>query len=183
MSQLELCVSIQFLPKYFDQLETFVAPNFYRPVVTNSIAMEYKQKRCKILQEVKRKWLMMKFEHYEKQYEHYHIQYQKHLQELESYCSTRLYTIGSQTLYHLFLAYIKHHSERLQQEFFYEKLRFYRKKLQRLHRQRSKDEKKMISVSPSVLFEIHRHPFTVKEMSYLSRGMHYIFDLIVISFV
>lgn len=170
MSKLELRVSLQHLPDDFDRLEAFVAPDFYRPLLKNSIAVEFKQKRCKMIQDVKRQWLARKFDYYHRQYEQAHKAYRKVLQKLEIDSSTSLFTTGNQNVYQSVVAYIKHHTERLQQEFFREKLPLYRKKLQRLYRRRSQEQKKLADVSPLVMTDLLRHPFTCKEMAFLSRG-------------
>lgn len=170
MSKLELRVSLQYLPDDFDQLEAFVAPDFYRPLLKNSIAVEFKQKRCKIIQDVKRQWLVSKFDHYHQQYEQADKDYRKILQKLVIDSSTSLFTTGNQNAYQSFMAYIKHHTERLQQEFAQEKLPSYRKMLQRLYRRRSQEQKKLVDVSPLVMTDLLRHPFTLKEMAFLSRG-------------
>ena len=162
LSTLESSVSTGILPAQFDQLETFVAPQFYRPLIKNSIGMQFKQKRCRILQEVKRQWLSRMFQDYEQQYEQCHRQYQQRLQRLESHCSTRLYQS--------YVSYIQHHIVRLQEEFFHQTLRLHRKKLQRQFRQRSKEAKQLIGVSPVVMIDLFHHPFTTNEMAYLSRG-------------
>lgn len=163
ISKLELRVSLRFLPAYFDRLETFVAPQFYRPLIKNAIGMQFKQKRMKILQEVKRQWLLRIFHDYEKQYEQQHVQYQQRLQALQVNDSTQM-------LFHIYSTYIQHHIERLQEEFFHQTLRLYRKKLQQQYRQRSKEAKQLINVSPVVMIDLFHHPFTSNEMAYLSRG-------------
>lgn len=162
LSKLELRVSLGILPAYFDRLETFVAPPFYRPLIKNAIAMQFKQRRDRILQEVKRQWLLRMFQDYEKQYEQYHQQYQQRLQILQVNRSTHLYQS--------YMAYIQHHIQRLQEEFFHQTLRLDRKKFQRQFRQRSKQAKRSMGVSPTVMINMFRHPFTTNEMAYLSRG-------------
>ena len=173
MSKLEIRESMQVLPKPYDQLEYFIAPDLYSPLIKNSLATEFKQRRYKIIQEAKRTWLNMDLHMYEKQYQTYHMEYQHELKQLELQSSTQLYENGTNMLYRSFLAYIEHHMDRLRQEWYSDKIQIYRRKLLRLAHRRSKAEKKLVSVTPLVMIDVFRHLFTTKEIAYLSRGKQF----------
>ncbi|CAF1117535.1 unnamed protein product [Rotaria sordida] len=50
-------VSIDFLPRSFDELERFVSFDDYFPLIKDNIAVEFKQNSYKIIQEAKHIWL------------------------------------------------------------------------------------------------------------------------------
>ncbi|CAF4351703.1 unnamed protein product, partial [Adineta steineri] len=66
--KLEVQISIEFLPKNFDHLENFIAPQIYLPVIKNDPIIQYKQQRYKIMQEAKRTWLNIFVDAFEIQY-------------------------------------------------------------------------------------------------------------------
>lgn len=171
MTRFELRISLECLPKHYYQLEPFVMPDLYTPMVKNASAIELKQKRSKLIQAIKRRWLQMELDTYEQRYREYEIQYQHALKQLEILSSTRLYSDSSHVLYRAFLAYIDHRSNRLQHQFFDEKIRLLRKQLLFTGRlRRKKKGSSSIPVAPSMIVDLLHHPFTYKEVAYLSRG-------------
>ncbi|CAF2764146.1 unnamed protein product [Rotaria sp. Silwood2] len=155
---------MRFLPKHFDLLEDFIAPDLYTPITRNSLAIEFKQQRYKMIQEAKRTWLNIFIRVHETKYRDYEDQYQRQLKQIALDSSTRAHLT----------TYINHRTHRVQQEIFSEKIPVYRRKLTHLRRQRLKSNRKTVNVAPSVILDINRHPFTHREIAYLSRGPNYI---------
>ena len=71
---LETQVSCKFLPKTFNDLETFIALNMYSPVIHDQTAILFKNQHHKIIQEVKRSCLNIAFNTYEIQLQEYEQQ-------------------------------------------------------------------------------------------------------------
>ncbi len=67
-SQLEISsfrVELTSFDRNFDKLESVIACDDYFPVIKDHIAVQFKQKHYKIIQEAKRTWLNMYMEAYE----------------------------------------------------------------------------------------------------------------------
>ncbi|CAF4640673.1 unnamed protein product, partial [Rotaria sp. Silwood1] len=69
--KLETQVTVEVLPKNFEHLEYFIAPNLYSPMIRDCLALELKQQKYKIIQEAKRTWLTIYIHGYETKYEEY----------------------------------------------------------------------------------------------------------------
>ncbi|CAF1459948.1 unnamed protein product [Adineta steineri] len=165
--KLEAQISIEFLPKHFDHLENFIAPQFYLPVIKNDPIIEYKQQRYKIIQEAKRTWFNIFVDACE-------IQYQEELKKFQMICVNDSQKNEYITLFTSCINYINHRTKRIKREIYSEKIPVYRRKLLR-HRQRHlKSKKELVNVRPKIILDLIRHPFTSNELDYLSRGPNYI---------
>ncbi|CAF4782486.1 unnamed protein product, partial [Rotaria sp. Silwood2] len=170
--KLQTRISIQYLPRNFDKLERFIASDHDLPLIKDTIAVEFKQKRYKIIQDAKRTWLNMYIEAYVSKIQEYEHQYQRDLNEFELTHINDM-CINEKSLFRSFVDYINHRTNRMLQEIYCEKLPPYRKQLVRV-RERLKWPKKMVTVFPTVIFDILYHPFTPTQLAYLSRGPTYI---------
>ncbi|CAF3032008.1 unnamed protein product [Rotaria sp. Silwood2] len=132
-----------------------------------------KQQQYKIIQEAKRTWLNINVDAHEKKYQEYEHQYQQDLKQFEFISSTHIDT-NDTTLFNCFLLYIGHRIHRLKQEIYYEKLPVYRRKFVRLRRRLKPTKKNLVTIAPIIILDLIRHPFTVAELAYLSRGPTYI---------
>ncbi|CAF3751880.1 unnamed protein product [Rotaria sp. Silwood1] len=172
--KLETQVTVEVLPKNFEHLEYFIAPNLYSPMIRDSLALELKQQKYKIIQEAKRTWLTIYIHGYETKYEEYVHQYQETLKSFELQCSNHPSQSTETTRFQSFLLYINHWIHRLKQEIYYQTIPIYRRKLIRLRRQWRLNKKKLVSISPRIIMDLIRHPFTRAELAFLSRGPSYI---------
>ncbi|CAF4037931.1 unnamed protein product [Rotaria sordida] len=171
--QLETRVSIQFLPKDFDNLEYFIAPNLYSPLIQDSMALEFQQQRHKIIQEAKSIWLDIYIDAYEMKYKEYEYEYQQTLNLFELRSSNTIQQNGV-TLFNAFLIYLNHRIDRLKKNIYYEKIPIYRRKLLRFRRHLRSKRKNLVNVCPKIILDLLRHPLTGAELAYLSRGPTYI---------
>ncbi|CAF4050299.1 unnamed protein product [Rotaria sp. Silwood2] len=171
--QLETRVSIQFLPEDFDNLEYFITPNLYSPLIQDSMAIELKQQQYKIIQEAKRTWLNIYIDAHEMKYREYEHQYQQDLKQFEFISSVHIDTTDI-TLFNCVLLYINHRVDRLKQEIYYEKLPIYRRKFVRLRQHLISTKKNLVTVAPTLILDVICHPFTIAELAYLSRSPTYI---------
>ncbi|CAF4171520.1 unnamed protein product, partial [Rotaria sordida] len=177
LEKLEARISIDFLPRSFDELEDFIVVNDYFPLIKDNIALEFKQNSYKIIQEAKRTWLNTYGNVYENQIEKFQHQYEVVLHQFEiansSHACINNGTTTTTTLYQSFLNYINRRTNRLKEEIAYEKISLYRKQLLRVQRH-LKSSKKMVTVKPTVIVDLLYHPFTAAQLDYLSRGPTYI---------
>ncbi|CAF1434632.1 unnamed protein product [Adineta steineri] len=165
--KLEAQISIEFLPKNFDHLENFIAPQIYLPVIKNDPIIQYKQQRYKIIQEAKRTWLNIFVDAFA-------IQYQEELKKFQMICVNDSQKNEYIALFTSCINYINHRTNRIKREIYAEKIPVYRRKLLR-HRQRHlKSKKEIVNVRPRIILDLIRHPFTSNELDYLSRGPNYI---------
>ncbi|CAF4165881.1 unnamed protein product [Rotaria sordida] len=171
--QLETRVSIQFLPEDFDNLEYFIAPDLYSPLIQDSKAIEFQQQRYKIIQEAKRIWLNIHVDVYEMKYKEYEHRYQQDLKRFEFNSSNNLQQ-NETSLFNCFLVYIDHRIYRLKQEIYYEKLPVYRRKLLHHRRHLKSTKKKLVTIFPTIIVDFIHHPFIAAELAYLSRSPTYI---------
>ncbi|CAF4890970.1 unnamed protein product, partial [Rotaria socialis] len=91
----------KFLPQHFDDLEHFIAPNIYSPVISNTIAIQFKNKHYKIIQEAKRSWLNITLHAYEIKIQEYDRQYQYELVQLKSRLLNSMTLNGESMFHHL----------------------------------------------------------------------------------
>ena len=162
---LEERILSKFLPPQFDQLESFIAPDFYAPWVVDDddASMKWQMKRFKHLQETKRTWLSIHMHAYDVNTEHDERQYQHALAQFEGRHGMAL----SQSL----RAYLDHRYDRQRQDL-YAHMAFVRRTLMRRRRQRQRlaRTQPVVGVSPEVIFDDPRHILTSDEREYLSRG-------------
>ena len=131
--QLETRVSLEFLPENFDDIEYFIAPDLYSPIVKDQTGLEFKQKRYKIIQEAKRTWLNIFLDAYEIQYQDCEHQCLEELHQFQLISSNNTQRNGI-TLFDSFLTYINYRTSRIKQQIYYEKTPIFRRKLLRLRR-------------------------------------------------
>ncbi|CAF4334142.1 unnamed protein product, partial [Rotaria sordida] len=81
--KLEVRVSIDFLPRSFDELEGFITFGDYFPVVKHTQAIEFKQNYYKIIQKAKRTWLMTYIDAYESEIKIFKHQYENELHQFQ----------------------------------------------------------------------------------------------------
>ncbi|CAF2139725.1 unnamed protein product [Rotaria magnacalcarata] len=136
----------KFLPEHFDDLEHFIAPNIYSPVISNTIAIQFKNKRYKIIQEAKRSWLNIILHAYEIKIQEYDRQYQYELIQLKSQLLNSM-TLNGESI-----------------------VSSYRKILLQ-NRQRSlSSTKSIIGVCPEPYLDLMSNPFNTNEWNHLSLG-------------
>jgi len=164
---LEMRVLCKFLPQNFDDLENFTAPNMYSPVIHNSTANQFKNKRYKIIQEAKRQWLNITFYAYEIKIQEYEQQYQYELLQLESQLLNSITVDGSSVLNKI-KEYVTYQTEQLKNDI-YTKMSAFRGKLLR-RRQRSSLSKTTTGVSPEPYLDVISNPFKTREWNHLSLG-------------
>lgn len=165
----ETRISMQCLPKVFKHIENSIQSIPYQSRFRNFLSIQYQQKRYKLIQEAKRNCLNIFLHAYEIQYQQHEHQYQQIFQEFESKNNTSSNEI---TLLECFLRYINCRIDRLKQIIYHERIPIFRKKL-RQQRQKLKRKGKFlrqVQVSPHVIIDLRRHPFTSTELNYLSRG-------------
>jgi hypothetical protein len=174
--KLETRISIDFLPRNFDQLESVITCDDYFPVIKDNIAVQFKQKHYKIIQEAKRTWLNMYMEAYEIKIEDNAHQSEQEFKQLKSKTNlTRVNHTDDGTtsggVINAFINYMNHRTKRMMEEIYYDKIPDYRRQLLRVRR-RLESTKKLpkVSVWPKVIIDLIYHPFTVTQLAYLSRG-------------
>ncbi|CAF3609543.1 unnamed protein product, partial [Rotaria socialis] len=171
--RLETRISMQCLPKELNRIENIITSIRYRPRFRNFLSIQFQQQQYKLIQEAKRNCLNMFLHAYEIQYQHY--ENHKHVFLKEFQCKNN--TCSNETsLLECFLIYINYRIDRLKQVLYYERIPIFRRKLrrQRQHLKRKGKFLKQIQVSPYVILDLQRHPFTTTELKYLSRGPTYI---------
>ncbi|CAF3160913.1 unnamed protein product [Rotaria sp. Silwood2] len=174
LEKIEAQVSIDILPRSFDELEWFIVFDDYLPLMKDNIAVEFKQNSYKTIQEAKRRWFNTYVDAYESQIKEVEHQYEVELHLFELISSSRSCSNnGITTLYQSFLNYINHRIKRRKEEIAYEKIPIYRKQLLRVQRC-SKSINKTVTIKPNVIVDLIYHPFTDTQLAYLSRGPTYI---------
>lgn len=176
--RLEIHISIQYLPKVFNQMQKSLLLKSYQFHFDNKLTIQYQQQQFKIIQEMKRYCLNMLFRGFELQYQQYEKQFQQYFQELQS---KMILSSNGSILLESFIRYLNFRTDRLKQVIYYERIPAFRKQLRRQRqdlRKKSKFQQQQIQVSPQVILDIHRQPFTTRELNYLSRGlMNLVLDL------
>ncbi|CAF2152106.1 unnamed protein product, partial [Rotaria magnacalcarata] len=136
----------KFLPQHFDDLEHFIAPNIYSPVISNTIAIQFKNKRYKIIQEAKRSWLNVILHAYEIKIQEYDRQYQYELIQLKSQLLKSM-TLNGESMFHHLNEYANSRTKKLKMDI-HHRVSSYRKILLQ-NRQRSlSSTKNIIGVCP-----------------------------------
>lgn len=161
---------MQCLPKNFHQLEYFIAPNLYKPLIKNSYALEFQQKHYKIIQETKRTWLNIYLNAYEIQYQECEHQYEEDLKRFElNHLNNNVENQGISFM-ESFRSYMNYRINRLKQEIYHENLPVYRRKLLRLRRHFKINNKSQVIIAPNIILDLIHHPFTTVELAFLARG-------------
>ncbi|CAM4973951.1 unnamed protein product [Rotaria socialis] len=160
----------KLLPVTFDRFDPLIGSDFYTPTLDDHHSFNYKLKRSKILQEMKRTCLNIIMESYEVKMKECNRQYQEELKQLEYDISTHQHDV--RVLFRTVQAYIKHRTMQMKKDIF-EQMNTFHGKLTR-HRQRCKKVKETIGVSPEVIFNVNDHSLAMIEHEYLSRNGNYI---------
>ena len=168
----EARILCQFLPKNFDDLDSFLGPTgIYSPLCEDHISVEFKRKRYKSLQETKRTWLQILVRAYELKNQEYAQQYQQELATLQLQLSTRTVDNERRSLIETVKAYMAHRKHRLVHDLEFN-VSFYRAALGR-RRQRcssSSTKKTTVGVSPEVILFTNSIALNAAELAHLSKG-------------
>ncbi|CAF4588336.1 unnamed protein product, partial [Rotaria socialis] len=157
----------KFLPQHFDDLEHFIAPNIYSPVISNTIAIQFKNKHYKIIQEAKRSWLNITLHAYEIKIQEYDRQYQYELVQLKSRLLNSM-TLNGESMFHHLNEYANSRTKKLKADI-HHRVSSYRKILLQ-NRQRSPSTKNIIGVCPEPFLDLMSNPFNTNEWNHLSLG-------------
>ncbi|CAF3713387.1 unnamed protein product [Rotaria socialis] len=171
--RLETRVSMECLPRQLNRIENIFRSIQYRTHLRDFLSIEYQQKRFKLIQETKRHFLNIYLHSYEIQYQQRENEYQQLFKE---FVSKNNLSNNESILLEGFHRYMNYRIDRLKQIIYYEQIPIFQKKL-RHQRQRLKRKRKFlkqVQVSPHVILDLRRHPFTTNELKYLSRGPSYI---------
>jgi predicted DNA-binding protein YlxM (UPF0122 family) len=158
----------QFLPPNSDQLEEYIAQNYYWPPIADHTLPEMKTKRRKLLQQIKRTLLNMYMYAYRFKINDYQQQYEQLLDEIEFNFASNTIIINEQSLFNTIKVYMIHRTNRIKQEI-YHKIKDFRQIITR-RRQRSSTAKKTIDVSSQVTINVLHHTLNDDELAPLSLG-------------
>ncbi|CAF3367311.1 unnamed protein product [Rotaria socialis] len=140
----------KFLPQHFDDLEHFIAPNIYSPVIT------------------KRSWLNVILHAYEIKIQEYDRQYQYELIQLKSQLLKSM-TLNGESMFHHLNEYANSRTKKLKMDI-HHRVSSYRKILLQ-NRQRSlSSTKNIIGVCPEPYLDLMSNPFNTNEWNHLSLG-------------
>ena len=158
---------MKFLPPHFDQLDSFIAPDFYAPLIgdddDDAAAVKWQMKRFKHLQETKRTWLAIHMQAHEANMAYMECHYQQELNQFERQQGIAL----SQPL----KAYLDHRHDRRRDDLSMAMTHVRRTLLRRRRTRSLLAIKQVVGVSPEVIFDDPRHVLNAVEREYLSRGM------------
>jgi len=158
----------QFLPPNFDQLEEYIAQDYYWPPIADHTLPEMKTKRRKILQKIKRNLLNMYMYAYRFKINDYQQQYEQLLDQIELNFSSNTMIINEQSLFNAIKLYMIHRTNRIKEEIYHKIIDF--RQILTHRRQRSSTAKKAISVSPQVTVNVLHHTLHDDELDHLSLG-------------
>lgn len=165
--QLQVRVQCKFLPKKFDNLENFIEPMTYSPVIQNTIAVEFANKRFKIIQEAKRSWLKISFHAYELKINEYDHQYQSELSLLKS-CLLNSMNMNGESISNQINEYMDYRTRKSKREV-YQKMSVYQNILLQ-NRKRSSSRKNTIGVSSEPYLDVLSNPFDQHQWNHLALG-------------
>ncbi|CAF1315870.1 unnamed protein product [Rotaria sp. Silwood1] len=165
-------VLCNFLSPNFNELEQFISPNIYSPIIQNRIAIQVKNNRMKIIKEAKRIWLNIALKAYEVKLQEYDQQYQSIWSELKSLLFNDTTINGSAIFNHL-NEYMTSQTTKLKSDI-RRNVASYRYVLLQ-NRQRSVSSKNTIRVSPEPYLDLLKNPFNEREWNYLCLGYKFIF--------
>ncbi|CAF4086380.1 unnamed protein product, partial [Adineta steineri] len=164
---LEQRIICKLLPQNFDSIDNLIKPHLYTPLIQDITSIEFKIQHYKIIQQIKRTWLNIYFDAYEKKIQEYEAQYieKLHNLQLRFECNNNVNRI-----FHLdsIKTYLTNRKKRTVQQI-YINMSDYRKKLLN-YRKRSSKAKKTIDVSPKPIFYLLFNPFNDQERDYLCKG-------------
>ena len=167
---LEQRVLCEFLPLNFNQMENFIAPLSYSPLIEKHKIIEFKNKHYKIIQEQKRHWLNIFFNAYETRLQEYEQQFQNEFQQFENIqARDQTTTVDSSTLLNNSInEHMIRQTNQLKEDV-YRRISSFRDKLIQ-NRQRSLTTKTTIAVHPEPYLDLLENPFTTSEWNQLSFG-------------
>ncbi|CAF1430022.1 unnamed protein product [Adineta steineri] len=164
---LEQRIICKLLPQNFDSIDNLIKPHLYTPLIHDMTSIEFKIQQSKIIQQIKRTWLNIYFNAYEKKIQEYEEQYIEKLHniQLRFECKNNVNRI-----FHLnsIKTYLTNRKQRMIQQIYID-MSDYRKKLLN-YRKRSSKAKKTIDVSPKPIFYLLFNPFNDQERDYLCKG-------------
>jgi hypothetical protein len=177
---LEMRVLCKFLPLNLNQLENFIVPMSYSPIIKEQKAIQFNNKQYKIIQEGKRNWLNIFLNAHEIKLQEYEQQYHSAFLQLEKYLLlNNTTTIAGSSILNKIKEYMTYQTNRLKQDT-YNKMSSFRVKLLQ-NRQRSLTTKDTIGVSPEPYLDLHSNPFSTCQWAQLSLGERFVFlDLIIL---
>ncbi|CAF1422335.1 unnamed protein product [Adineta steineri] len=168
-AMLEQRIICKLLPQNFDSIDNLIKPPLYTPLLQDVTSIEFKIQHYKIIQQIKRTWLNIYFNAYEKKIQEYEEQYieKLHNLQLRFECKNNVNRI-----FHLnsIKTYLHNRKQRTIQQIYID-MSDYRKKLLN-YRKRSSKAKKTIDVSPKPIFYLLFNPFNDQERDYLSKGKY-----------
>ncbi|CAF1496434.1 unnamed protein product [Adineta steineri] len=164
---LEQRIICKLLPQNFDSIDNLIKSRLYTPLIHDMTSIEFKIQQFKIIQQIKRTWLNIYFDAYEKKIQEYEEQYIEKLHNLQLRFECRN---NDNHLYHLnsIKTYLHNRKKRTIQQIYID-MSDYRKKILN-YPKRSSTAKKSIDVSPKPVFYLLFNPFNDQERDYLSKG-------------
>ncbi|CAF1513675.1 unnamed protein product [Adineta ricciae] len=172
----EIRISCKFLPLNFYQMETFIVPLSYIPVIKEQKVIEFNNKQYKIIQEGKRNWLDIFLHTYEIKLQQYEQQYENIFQQFQGpqQLSTGQITTmdDSSDLMNKTQEYINNQTNKLKEDIS-QKMAFFRRKLL-TYRQSSSTSKDTVGVSPESYLALYENPFNTCQWNQLSLGPSFI---------
>lgn len=174
----EIQVSCQFLPMYFNDLETLITYTICIPLNNESQRIHINNQCFKTIQDAKRRCLDIFLSIYEMKLQAYEQQYQKILDDLKSTLIGNT-SLQSELLFNQINHYMTNRTKELKQ-IVVNKIPIYRGKLLR-NRQRASasSTKTTINVSPEPYLDLSSNPFDKHEWHYLSLGKSILFILVI----
>lgn len=165
--QLEMRVLCRILPHSFDQLQNFIAPLDYSPLMKERKAVQLQNEYYKTIQEAKRQWLHICLTAYEIKLQEYDQRYQETLSRLQSALFDHTNVHGT-SLFDDINRYITSRITQLKRGLSDRMLAFRGRLLRR--RRVSASTKNTIGVSPEPFLDLLSNPFTTLEWHHLSLG-------------
>ncbi|CAF1465655.1 unnamed protein product [Rotaria sordida] len=164
-------VLYNFLSPKFDELEQFIAPDIYSPIIQNRIAIQVNNNRMKIIKESKRVWLNIALYAYEVKIQEYDHQYQCKWSELKSLLLNDK-TIDGDLILNPLNEYMTSQTTKLKSDI-QDNVASYRHILLQ-NRQRSVSSKNTIRISPEPYLDLLENPFNEREWNHLCLGPSFI---------
>ncbi|CAF5113724.1 unnamed protein product [Rotaria sp. Silwood1] len=160
-----------FLSPKFDELEKFIPPDIFSPIIQNRIAIQVKNNRMKIIKEAKRIWLNIALYAYEVKIQEYDYQYQCIWSKLKSILLNDKTINGDLILNHL-NEYMTSQTTKLKSDIQHNVASYRHTLLQ--NRQRSVSSKNTICVSSEPYLDLLENPFNEREWNHLCLGPSFI---------
>ncbi|CAF5085130.1 unnamed protein product [Rotaria sp. Silwood1] len=160
-------VLCNFLSPKFNEIEKFIAPDIYSPIIQNKIAIQVKNNHMKIIKEAKRVSLNIVLYAYEVKIQEYDHQYQSIWFELQSRLLNDI-TVNGTVIFNHLNEYMTSEMTKLKSDI-RNSVASYRHILLQ-NRQRSVSSKATIGVSPEPYLDLLENPFNECEWNHLCLG-------------